>query len=86
MNQRARSLQSSLNTDQGASGRYNGPAHTRTFNAPLKQKNMGRIADRLGELLKRMEESDRRLQRLTEQHIADTRKTLDELQRLNSDQ
>ncbi len=47
---------------------------------------MGRIADQLSELLKRMEESDRRLQRLTEQHIADTRKALDELQKLNSEQ
>tara|TARA_Y100000004_G_scaffold94492_1_gene105896 strand:+ start:265 stop:408 length:144 start_codon:yes stop_codon:yes gene_type:complete len=47
---------------------------------------MGRIADQLSELLQRMEESDRRLQRLTEQYIADTRKALDELQKLNSEQ
>ena len=43
---------------------------------------MGRIADRLAELIKRMEESDQRLKELTDQHIADTRKALDELQRL----
>jgi hypothetical protein len=46
---------------------------------------MGRIADRLAELIKRMEESDRRLKELTDQHIADTRKTLDELERLAID-
>lgn len=44
---------------------------------------MGRIAEQLAELIKRMEESDRRLKRLTDQHIADTRKTLDELERLS---
>lgn len=46
---------------------------------------MGRIADQLTELIKRMEESDRRLKKLTDQHIADTRKALDELQRLNTE-
>ena len=46
---------------------------------------MGRIADRLAELIKRMEESDRRLKELTEQHIADTRKALDELEQLATD-
>ena len=44
---------------------------------------MGRIADQLNELIERMKESDRRLQELTDQHIADTRKTLDDLERLN---
>ena len=43
---------------------------------------MGRITDQLTELIKRMEESDRRLKELTDQHIADTRKALDELERL----
>ena len=43
---------------------------------------MGRIADRLAELIKQMEESDRRLKELTDQHIANTRKFLDELERL----
>lgn len=47
---------------------------------------MGRIADQLSELLKRMEESDRRIQRLTEQHIADTRKALDEMKQIVSDE
>lgn len=47
---------------------------------------MGRIADQLSELLKRMEESDRRLQQLTEQYIADTREKLDELKELNSEE
>ena len=46
---------------------------------------MGRIADRLAELIKRMEESDQRLKELTDQHIADTRKALDELERLATD-
>ena len=47
---------------------------------------MGRIADQLAELIKRMEESDRRLKELTDQHIADTRKALDELERLATDE
>ena len=46
---------------------------------------MGRIADQLAELIKRMEESDRRLKELTDQHIADTRKALHELERLATD-
>jgi|TARA_B100000073_G_scaffold152502_1_gene125823 hypothetical protein len=44
---------------------------------------MGRIADQLNELIERMKESDRRLQELTDQHITDTRKMLDDLERLN---
>ena len=47
---------------------------------------MGRIAEQLTELIKRMEESDRRLKELTDQHIAETRKALDELQRLSADE
>ena len=43
---------------------------------------MGRITDQLTELIKRMEESDLRLKELTDQHIADARKALDELERL----
>jgi len=46
---------------------------------------MGRITDQLAELIKRMEESDRRLKELTDQHIADTHKALDELERLAID-
>ena len=46
---------------------------------------MGRIADQLAALIKRREEADRRLKELTDQHIADTRKTLDELERLATD-
>ena len=46
---------------------------------------MGRIADQLAELIKRMEESDQRLKELTDQHIVDTRKALDELERLSTD-
>ena len=46
---------------------------------------MGRITDQLTGLIKRMEESDRRLKELTDQHIADTRKALDELERLATD-
>ena len=44
---------------------------------------MGRISDQLNELIKRLEESDRRFRELTDQHITDTRKTLDDLERLN---
>tara|TARA_Y100000015_G_scaffold8412_1_gene7964 strand:+ start:298 stop:441 length:144 start_codon:yes stop_codon:yes gene_type:complete len=43
---------------------------------------MGVIADQLKQLIKEMEESDRRLKELTDQHIVDTRKALDELERL----
>ena len=46
---------------------------------------MGRIADQLTELIERIKESDRRLKELTDQHIADTRKALDELERLATD-
>ena len=46
---------------------------------------MGLIADQLADLIKRMEESDRRLKELTDQHIADTRKALDELERIAID-
>jgi chaperonin cofactor prefoldin len=46
---------------------------------------MGVIADQLKQLIKEMEESDRRLKELTNQHIADTRKALDELERLAID-
>ena len=46
---------------------------------------MGRITEQLTELIKRMEESDRRLKELTDQFIADTRKALDELERLPTD-
>ena len=47
---------------------------------------MGRITDQLAELIKQMEESDRRLKELTDQHLADTRKVLDELDRLTTDE
>ena len=46
---------------------------------------MGRIADQLAELIKCMEESDRRLKELTDRHLADTRKALDELERFAID-
>jgi len=38
---------------------------------------MGIIADRLTALLKQMEESDRRMQRLTEEFIKDTNELLE---------
>jgi len=44
---------------------------------------MGRIADQLSELIKRMEESDRRLQRLIDEHVDTTSERLEELKRLN---
>ena len=47
---------------------------------------MGRITEQLNELIKRMEESDRRLKELTDQHIADTRKVFDELEQLATDE
>ena len=44
---------------------------------------MGRIADQLTELLKRMEESDRRLKRLIDNHVESTSQHLEELKQLN---
>ena len=46
---------------------------------------MGVIADQLKQLIKEMEESGRRLKELTNQHIADIRQALDELERLAID-
>ena len=46
---------------------------------------MGRIADRLRELIAEMEELDRRHKELTEQHIAENRRALEELERLAAD-
>ena len=43
---------------------------------------MGRLTDQLNDLIKKMEESDRRLQELTEKHIADTRKALNRLEEI----
>jgi prefoldin subunit 5 len=43
---------------------------------------MGRIADRLRELIAEMEELDQRHKVLTEQHIAENRRALEELERL----
>jgi len=44
---------------------------------------MGRIADQLTELIQRMEESDRRLQRLINDHVDSTQRSLKELKKLN---
>ena len=43
---------------------------------------MGRIAYRLRELIAEMEELDRRHKELAEQHIAQNRRALEELERL----
>ena len=43
---------------------------------------MGRLSDQLSDLIKKMEESDRRLQELTERHIADTKKALNCLEEI----
>lgn len=43
---------------------------------PRKPNHMGVIADRLTALLKQMEESDRRMQQLTEEFIKDTNELL----------
>ncbi len=47
--------------------------------------NMGRIADQLTELLKRIEESDRRLQQMIDDHVESTTHHLKELKRLNKE-
>lgn len=44
---------------------------------------MGRIADQLSELIQRMEESDRRMQRLIDEHVTSTTASLEELKKLN---
>ena len=46
---------------------------------------MGRITDQLTELIKQMEESDRRLQELIEKHLDDTQHHLNELRRISED-
>tara|TARA_Y100000004_G_scaffold178759_1_gene221639 strand:- start:381 stop:524 length:144 start_codon:yes stop_codon:yes gene_type:complete len=46
---------------------------------------MGRIADQFAELIKRMEESDRRLQELIEKHLDDTQAHLNDLRRINEE-
>ena len=43
---------------------------------------MGRLSDQLNDLIKKMEESDRRLQERTERHIADTKKALNRLEEI----
>ena len=44
---------------------------------------MGRLSDQLNDLIKKMEESDRRLQERTERHIADTKKALNRLEEIS---
>lgn len=44
---------------------------------------MGRLSDQLNDLIKEMEESDRRLQELTERHLADTKKALNRLEEIS---
>jgi len=46
---------------------------------------MGRIADQLTELIKRMEESDRRLQKLHDDHVDATKTFLDDLKKINEE-
>jgi len=46
---------------------------------------MGRIADQLTVLIQRMEESDRRLKRLIDNHVESTSQHLEELKRLNKE-
>lgn len=46
---------------------------------------MGRITDQLTELIQRMEESDRRLKRLIDNHVESTSQHLEELKRLNKE-
>ena len=48
----------------------------------LNQLIMGRLSDQLRDLIKKMEESDRRLQELTERHLADTKKALNRLEEI----
>ena len=43
---------------------------------------MGRLSDQLRDLIEKMEESDRRLQELTERHLADTKKALNRLEEI----
>jgi len=46
---------------------------------------MGRITDQLTELIQRMEESDRRLKQLIDNHVDSTSQRLEELKRLNKE-
>ena len=58
-------------------------ARARPRLTPYPLRNMGRIADQLSELIKSMEESDRRLQRLIDDHVTTTTARLEELKKLN---
>jgi ferritin-like metal-binding protein YciE len=46
---------------------------------------MGRITDQLTELIQRIEESDRRLKQLIDNHVDSTSQRLEELKRLNKE-
>ena len=48
----------------------------------LDNQIMGALSDRFAELLERMQESDRRLQQLIDQHVDDTNRHLDDLKRI----
>ena len=43
---------------------------------------MGRLSDRLSDLIERLKESDRLLQELTEKQLADTKKALNRLEEI----
>ena len=43
---------------------------------------MGILSDRFAELLERMQESDRRLQELLDEHVESTNRHLDDLKRI----
>jgi len=43
---------------------------------------MGTLSDRFGALIEQMQESDRRLKELIDQHVDNTKRHLDDLQRI----
>ena len=47
---------------------------------------MGVLADRLADLIEQMKESDRRFQETTEELLADTKRHLDNLDRLSKEE
>jgi ferritin-like metal-binding protein YciE len=51
----------------------------------LDTRIMGTLSDRLGQLIERMQESDRRLQELIDQHVDNTNAHLEDLKRISED-
>ena len=52
---------------------------------PPHLDNMGRLSDKLADLIQRMKESDERLEQLINKHVDDTNAHCEELRRLTNE-